>query len=40
MHPDEDAPAFTSMSKRRHGFPSETQVKRGDRRVRGMKGPH
>jgi uncharacterized protein YecA (UPF0149 family) len=29
--------AFTTMSKRRKGFPSETGVKRGDRIVRGTK---
>lgn len=29
--------AFEVMSKRRKGFPSETQVKRGDRMVRGGK---
>jgi uncharacterized protein YecA (UPF0149 family) len=29
--------AFTTMSKRRKGFPSETGVKRGDRTVRGSK---
>ena len=29
--------AFTTMSKRRKGFPSETGVKRGDRIVRGKK---
>jgi hypothetical protein len=29
--------AFSSMSKRRHGYPSETRVKRGDRVVHGDK---
>jgi len=29
--------AFSSMSKRRRGYPSETRVKRGDRVVRGDK---
>lgn len=29
--------AFESTSKRRKGFPSETQVKKGDRVVRGQK---
>jgi len=29
--------AFTTMSKRRKGFPSETGVKRGARIVRGKK---
>lgn len=29
--------AFSPMSKRRRGFPSETQVKRGDRVVHGDK---
>lgn len=29
--------AFTTMSKRRKGFPSETAAKRGDRIVRGTK---
>jgi len=29
--------AFTTMSKRRRGFPSESGVKRGDRIVRGTK---
>jgi uncharacterized protein YchJ len=28
---------FERSSKRRHGFPSETQVKRGDRVVHGEK---
>ena len=31
------SPAFEVMSKRRKGFPSETQVKRGDRVVHGDK---
>jgi len=30
-------PAFETMSKRRRGFPSETQVKRGVRVVHGDK---
>jgi uncharacterized protein YecA (UPF0149 family) len=29
--------AFTRMSKRRHGYPSETRVKRGVRVVHGDK---
>jgi hypothetical protein len=29
--------AFSSMSKRRNGYPSETHVKRGDRVVHGDK---
>jgi hypothetical protein len=28
---------FSSMSKRRHGYPSEARVKRGDRVVHGNK---
>jgi hypothetical protein len=28
---------FSSMSKRRHGYPSESRVKRGDRIVHGDK---
>ena len=31
------APFFERTSKRRKGFPSETQVKRGERIVRGFK---
>ena len=31
------SPAFEIMSKRRKGFPSETQVKRGERVVHGDK---
>jgi uncharacterized protein YchJ len=31
------SPAFETMSKRRKGFPSETQVKRGERIVHGDK---
>ena len=30
-----DQPAFERSSKRRKGYPSETQVKRGARKVRG-----
>lgn len=33
----QDQPAFEITSKRRKGFPSETQVKRGDRVVHGDK---
>jgi len=29
--------AFSPMSKRRHGYPSESRVKRGDRVVHGNK---
>jgi uncharacterized protein YchJ len=32
-----NCPAFTRSSKRRAGYPSETQVKRGDRVVHGDK---
>ncbi|MCX5660045.1 MAG: SEC-C metal-binding domain-containing protein [Planctomycetota bacterium] len=31
------SPAFESTSKRKHGYPSETHVKRGDRVVHGDK---
>jgi hypothetical protein len=30
-------PTFSSMSKRRYGYPSESRVKRGDRIVHGNK---
>ena len=33
---DDEVP-FSSMSKRRRGYPSETRVKRGDRVVHGNK---
>ncbi len=36
IHDHEDS-TFEITSKRRKGFPSETQVKRGDRVVRGHK---
>lgn len=32
-----NCPAFETMSKRRKGFPFETHVKRGERRVHGGK---
>lgn len=35
--PNQDGPSFEITSKRRKGFPSETQVKRGVRVVHGNK---
>ncbi|WP_422250712.1 SEC-C metal-binding domain-containing protein [Sphingorhabdus sp.] len=35
MRSTKTAPAFERTSKRRRGFPSETQVKRGYRTIRG-----
>lgn len=32
-----NSPAFETMSKRRRGYPSETQVKHGERVVHGEK---
>jgi uncharacterized protein YecA (UPF0149 family) len=37
IHEHEDEPTFEITSKRRKGFPSETQVKRGLRVVHGDK---
>jgi hypothetical protein len=35
--PNREEESFSSMSKRRRGFPSESRVKRGDRVVHGNK---
>jgi len=37
MNHSTNSPFFETMSKRRHGYPSETQVKRGMRVVHGDK---